>query len=167
MLFAMCMWKSLLDVGFDPLSTHVLNGGRAAWDENDGCVDLETVCPLKAYTPFYEVGVDDADADGMLPSSEKGVRHVDADGLREFLQGSFSSMAEDTVILGARSEAQYSGRERRGRRAGHIPRSVPVPYKSLRGPRGIGFADDDTLARRLYDAGLLALDSGAQKAVVS
>jgi 3-mercaptopyruvate sulfurtransferase SseA len=82
-------------------------------------------------------------------------------------RGSFSSIAEDTVIVDARSEAQYSGRERHGRRAGHIPRSVSVLYNLLLGPRGIGFADDNTLARRLYDAGLLALDSGAQKAVLS
>jgi 3-mercaptopyruvate sulfurtransferase SseA len=86
MLFATRLWKSLLDVGFDPLSTHVLNSGWAAWDEYDGPVDLEIVCPLQAYTPFYEDGVDDADADGILPSSEKGVRHVDAGGLREFMQ---------------------------------------------------------------------------------
>jgi thiosulfate/3-mercaptopyruvate sulfurtransferase len=149
MLFATRVWFSLLAAGCDPRQTHVLQGGWKAWGAWDGPVDLDTVRPPKARVPFDGDGAEDGEGRvaAALPA-----RCVDAAGVRSLLR---RSPAAETVLVDARSAAQFAGRERRGRRAGRIPSAISVPYRTLLAADGVGFADDETLARRLREAGVL------------
>jgi thiosulfate/3-mercaptopyruvate sulfurtransferase len=63
--------------------------------------------------------------------------------------------SKSAVIVDARSEAEFAGREKRANRAGHVPRSCRIEWANLVGPDG-RFLDDSTLRTMLTNAGVKA-----------
>jgi thiosulfate/3-mercaptopyruvate sulfurtransferase len=63
--------------------------------------------------------------------------------------------SKSAVVVDARSEAEYTGREKRAKRAGHIPSSCSIEWANLVGPDG-RFLDDSTLRSKLTKAGVKA-----------
>jgi thiosulfate/3-mercaptopyruvate sulfurtransferase len=63
--------------------------------------------------------------------------------------------SKSAVVVDARSEAEYTGREKRAKRAGHIPSACSIEWTNLVGPDG-RFLDDLTLRTKLTKAGVKA-----------
>jgi thiosulfate/3-mercaptopyruvate sulfurtransferase len=61
--------------------------------------------------------------------------------------------SRSAVVVDARSDAEYTGEDKRAKRAGHIPSACSFEWAKLVGPDG-RFLDDSTLRARIAGAGV-------------
>jgi thiosulfate/3-mercaptopyruvate sulfurtransferase len=61
--------------------------------------------------------------------------------------------SKSAIVVDARSEAEYAGKDKRSKRAGHIPSACSVEWANLVGPDG-RFLGDSTLRAKLAKAGV-------------
>lgn len=126
--FATRLWWVLRYYGHT--GARVLNGGWSKWTREGGATTIET--------PIYRPAL-------FVPNLQPSLRATAEEVLR-FLQ------QPDVILVDARDEGQYSGRIRRGKRAGHIPGAKHLPREAF-------FAEDGTF-RTPEELRQIVLESG-------
>lgn len=143
MLFATRLWLALLSVGCT--NVHVLNGGWKEWknqyEHHNEMISFDTACPLTLYRDFY--GSEEEREDETSVLKRIGQLSVQIDDMRQIVEQNIS--VATNLIIDARSKKQFSGTERRAKRAGHIPTAVNLLYRLLLNEDGIGLKSDDQL----------------------
>jgi thiosulfate/3-mercaptopyruvate sulfurtransferase len=124
----------------------VLNGGLLRW--------LAEGRPLSTALPEYPPA-------SFTPRPQPHLRR-DADALLAGL----GAAAGQPLLLDARSEAEFRGRESRASRGGHIPGAVNVEYKSLIAGPDQTYLEPEELRARFLAAGIDP-DSLADREVVA
>lgn len=152
MLFATRLWLALVSMSCEDVA--VVNGGWASWDALGGEVSLNTPCPLTSYSEF----------DTLLEESKRPHMSVSLNEMRDIVQRHKANDAE-TLIVDARSVKQFSGIERRSKRAGHIPGAINLPYRSLLNDDGIGLREDAALEQILRSYGANQISQGHRNGV--
>jgi len=147
MLFATRLWWALTLYGHEDV--RVLNGGMQRWLLEGRDTDMSEGCPLKMYgefeakDSFARMRVSANDVRGTIQEREKG---------------------RGDLVIDARSAEQFSGKQRRSKRAGHIPYAVSVPYKDLIDTDKGGYLPPETVKRALKDRS--AFPAPGQKCVL-
>lgn len=136
MLFATRVWYALKSVGCERVG--VLDGGWRAWEEVGGRACAEARDASKGCSEV-ELGVEE----GGLSRATVGLEQM------RRIVGS------EVVIVDARSRRQFTGVERRGKRGGHIPGAMNVPYRSLLREGVGGLKRDEELRAVLEKAGVM------------
>ena len=127
--FATRLWWVLRYYGHD--NTRVLNGGWGKWTSEHKPVSQDAPRPVTAtFTP-----------------NVRSELRVTAE------QVAAAVGRPNVTLIDARDEGQYSGRIRRGPRAGHIPGAVHIPRESLMAPNGL-FKQPDELEAEVSRAGV-------------
>lgn len=135
MLFASRLWFALVTMGCEQV--YMLNGGWTAWDRYEGAVSLETACPLKTYSEL----------ESKLGHDERPKASVSLEQMRDVVEGDRG----EVIVVDARSARQFDGRERRSRRAGHIPGAINVAYATMLREDKVGLLPDDEMIKALRE----------------
>jgi len=147
MLFATRLWWALTRYGHEDV--RVLDGGMQRWMLEGRDTETSEGCPLKIYGEFA--------ARDRFPGMV-----ANADDVRRTVQE--RNGGGGGLVIDARSSEQFSGDQRRARRAGRIPHAVSVPYKDLIDSKRGGYIPAREARRVLEEMG--AYPSEGQKGVL-
>lgn len=141
MLFATRAWFVLRCAG---VRAHVVNGGWRAWMRMGGMVELGGGSEIE------------------IVDRESGKKERNCISLREMKEIVQMKDKAEVILVDARSARQFSGVERRARRAGRIPGAVNVPFRRMLREDGGGMLETEQLRAVLTECGVLRGDDGTR-----